>query len=262
MSFLTIFVLSLSVILTMMVVVWLWSLKLKDASIVDAFWGLGFVVICLTYNILVPEYSNRAQIVLFLVMVWGLRLSWHIAIRNHGKPEDFRYQKFRKDYGPHRYWWISLFQVFLLQGFLLWIVSLPLLASQYYGANQPLGVLDGIAMLLWLIGFAFEAGGDYQLKKFKANQTNRGKLLQTGFWKYTRHPNYFGDAAVWWAFGLFGVAAGSFWTFIGSIIMTILLVKVSGVALLEKSMKQQKPDYADYVQRTSAFIPWFPNKKN
>lgn len=261
MSFFTIFLLSLSVILTMMVVMWLWSLKLRDASIVDAFWGLGFVVVCLCYNALVPEVGYRSQLVLFLVMVWGLRLSWHIASRNHGKPEDFRYQKFRKDYGPHRYWWISLFQVFLLQGFILWIVSLPLLASQYFGANQPLGVADGIAFLLWLIGFAFEAGGDYQLKKFKANPSNRGKLLQTGFWKYTRHPNYFGDAAVWWAFGLFGIAAGSFWTFIGSIIMTILLVKVSGVALLEKSMKQQKPEYADYAQRTSAFIPWFPKKK-
>ena len=141
----------------------------------------------------------------------------------------------------------------------MWLVSAPLLGAQFISDNA-LGILDYIAIAIWLIGFAFEAGGDFQLSRFKSDPGNKGKVLDKGFWKYTRHPNYFGDAAVWWGFGMFSIAAGSYFPIIGSMIMTVLLIKVSGVALLERSLKETKPQYKDYVERTSSFIPWFPKK--
>ena len=181
-----------------------------------------------------------------------------LGLRNWGKPEDYRYQQFRQDYGPKRYWWFSYFQVFLLQGGLILIVSLPLLAIN--SAVSTLNILDYLAIAVWCIGFVFEAGGDYQLAKFKSNPQNKGKVLSHGFWKYTRHPNYFGDATVWVAYALFCVASGSYWPVIGSIIMVLLILKVSGVTMLERTLKVTKPEYQDYIDRTSAFIPWFPKK--
>ncbi|NNC69427.1 MAG: DUF1295 domain-containing protein, partial [Flavobacteriaceae bacterium] len=177
------------------------------------------------------------------------------------KEEDYRYQQFRNDYGAQRYWWFSFFQVFLLQGFLLWLISAPLLAAIYFGSTTSLNILDYVAILFWLIGFTFEAGGDYQLAKFKSNPENKGKLLTSGFWKYTRHPNYFGDATVWWAFGLFSIAAGAYLPILSSILMSLLIIKISGVAMLEKTLKHTKPEYKEYIERTNAFFPWFPKKK-
>jgi len=163
-------------------------------------------------------------------------------------------------YGENRYWWVSFFQTFLLQGVLMWLISAPLLGAQYYVQEGTLGVLDYGGIIFWIIGFSFEAGGDYQLASFKANPENKGKVLNTGFWRYTRHPNYFGDSAVWWGFGLICLAGGSYIPVIGSVLMTALIIKVSGVALLEKSLKEQKPEYKEYIEKTSAFIPWFPKK--
>jgi steroid 5-alpha reductase family enzyme len=197
---------------------------------------------------------------LVLVTVWGLRLSIYLAWRNIGKGEDFRYKEFRRKYGPERYWWFSFFQTFLLQGALIMIVSLPLLGVNVNTRSNALNVLDYIGILVWLIGFTFEAGGDFQLSRFKQNSKNKGKVLNTGFWKYTRHPNYFGDSAVWWAYAIFSIAAGSYWQVIGSVIMTLLIIKVSGVALLEKTLNNTKPEYREYIQKTSAFIPWFYKK--
>ena len=192
--------------------------------------------------------------------IWGLRLTIYLAIRNIGKEEDYRYQQFRKDYGEKRYWWFSYFQVFLLQGGLILIVSLPYLGVHLSSTSGKLFWLDYVAILVWVIGFLFEAGGDYQLYRFKKNPNNKGKVLKTGFWKYTRHPNYFGDATVWWAYALFSIAAGGYWQIIGAIIMTLLIIKVSGVAMLERTLKRTKPKYHDYIQKTNAFIPWFPKK--
>jgi len=248
------------IILAFVTLLWIWSIFIKNVSIVDIFWGFGFVVVNAFYVFMSGELNDRKTLILILVTIWGLRLTFYLAYRNIGKGEDFRYQEFRRKFGPERYWWLSFFQVFLLQGALIMIVSLPLLGISSSTSSGTLNVLDYIGMLVWLIGFAFEAGGDFQLARFKSNSGNQGKVLQTGFWKYTRHPNYFGDAAVWWAYAIFSVAAGSYWQIIGSILMTILIIKVSGVSLLERTLKDTKPQYKDYIQKTSSFFPWFPKK--
>jgi steroid 5-alpha reductase family enzyme len=195
-----------------------------------------------------------------LVTLWGLRLASHIFFRNLGKPEDYRYQEFRKNYGEKRYWWFSFFQVFLLQGTLVWLISAPLLAINYFSPEKTILPLAVFGIVVWVVGFTFEAGGDWQLKKFKSNPENKGKLLTSGFWKYTRHPNYFGDAAVWWGFAVLSIASGCYLPVLSSVLMTWLIVKVSGVSMLERTMKNTKPGFEDYVKKTSAFIPWLPKK--
>jgi steroid 5-alpha reductase family enzyme len=260
MTYFKIYLLSLILIQVMMALLWLVSVRLKNVSIVDPFWGLGFVVVSILYFLLGQGLEVRKVLVLIMVTIWGLRLSIYLFWRNSGKGEDFRYRQFRKDYGEKRYWWISYFQVFLLQGFLMWMISAPLLAIQYYGSGVNLGWLDFGGILLWIVGITFEAGGDLQLTRFRLNPENKGKVLNSGFWHYTRHPNYFGDTAVWWGYACICMAAGSFLPVLGSLLMTALIIKVSGVALLEKTLKNTKPQYADYVRRTSAFIPWFPKK--
>ena len=260
MSFFDVWLPGFLAIMGMMTIAWVISVVIKNASIVDLIWGFGYVLASGFYALQVEVLGPRSVLVLVLAAVWGMRLSIYLTWRNWGKPEDFRYQQFRKDYGPERYWWFSFFQVFLLQGTLMWLISLPL-AGAMTGPHSPeLNVLDFIGIGIWVIGFIFEAGGDYQLARFKANSANKGKLLDTGLWRYTRHPNYFGDAAVWWGFGLISIAGSAYWQAIGAVIMTALIIKVSGVALLERSLKSEKPGYAEYVRKTSAFIPWFPRK--
>ncbi len=260
MSFLSIYFINLAVIMGLMSVLWLASIRLKNVSIVDMFWGFGFVVSAFVYFRQTEGEDIRKMLVMSLVAIWGLRLSIYLAWRNLGKPEDFRYQEFRRKYGAHRYWWVSFFQTFLLQGILMWLISAPLLGAQFNSLVYPLGMLDYVAIAVWLIGISFEAGGDIQLARFKANPQNKGKVLDTGFWRYTRHPNYFGDVAVWWAFGLFSISAHSYVPIISSLLMTALIIKVSGVALLEKTLKETKPQYKEYIEKTSAFFPWFPKK--
>jgi len=248
------------IIFILMTLLWILSVIIKNVSIVDLFWGLGFVIVNAYYIFQSGDIHLRKIIVLILVTIWGLRLFIYLAIRNIGKGEDFRYQNFRKNYGPKRYWWISYFQTFLLQGALIMIISLPLLGINSGKYFNGLNWLDYLAIVFWIIGFTFEAGGDYQLARFKSNPKNKGKVLKTGFWRYTRHPNYFGDSMVWWAYGIFSLASGSYWHIIGSIIMTLLIIKVSGVSLLEKTLNNTKPKYKEYVEKTSAFFPWFPKK--
>jgi steroid 5-alpha reductase family enzyme len=260
MTFFNIYIEALLFIIAMMTLLWVISIFIKNVSIVDLFWGTGFVIISAFYFIQGGGNETRKILVMSMVAFWGLRLSIYLAWRNHGKGEDFRYREFRKKYGEKRYWWISYFQTFLLQGILMWLISAPLLGVQYFGAERNLGIIDYVAIFLMITGILFEAGGDFQLSVFKSNPANKGKVLNKGFWRYTRHPNYFGDSAVWWAFGLFSIAAGSWLPAMGSIIMTLLIIKVSGVALLEKSLKEQKPQYREYIEKTSAFIPWFPKK--
>lgn len=259
MDFLEIYLWAFPVIMIMMTLVWIASVILKNASIVDPFWGLGFILAGWYYFAVTSDNNIRDYILAILVTIWGMRLSIYLFWRNYGKGEDYRYREFRQKYGPKRYWWVSFFQVYLLQGFLMWLVSAPLLGAMYYG-ESGLNALDYSAIAVWIIGFTFEAGGDYQLARFKQKPENKGKVLQSGFWKYTRHPNYFGDSAVWWGYGLFAIAAGSYITPLGSVLMTLLIIKVSGVSLLEKSLKDKKPEYQEYVRKTSAFIPWFPKK--
>jgi steroid 5-alpha reductase family enzyme len=239
---------------------WIWSALIKNVSIVDIFWGFGFVVVNAFYIYNLEEINPKNLLLLILVSIWGLRLTIYLGIRNIGKGEDYRYQQFRKDYGENRYWWFSYFQVFLLQGILILIVSFPLLGVHTSETSGSLIWLDYIAILVWFIGFSFEAGGDYQLYQFKKNEKNKGKVLNTGFWKYTRHPNYFGDATVWWSYALFSVASGGYWQIIGAVIMTLLIIKVSGVVMLESTLKTSKPKYKEYIEKTNSFFPWFPKK--
>ena len=260
MTFIQIFLLAFMAIIIMMSVLWIISIPLKNVSIVDLFWGFGFVVTGFLYFLSTDGLEIRKILLLSMVSIWGLRLSVYLAWRNIGKGEDYRYQKFRKDYGEHRYWWISFFQTFLLQGILMWLISAPLLGAQFYKTGNSLNVLDYLGVFVWLVGFIFEAGGDIQLAQFKANLANNGKVLSNGFWHYTRHPNYFGDATVWSGYALVSISAGSYIPVLGSILMIALIIKVSGVALLEKALRNKKPEYQDYIEKTSAFIPWFPKK--
>jgi steroid 5-alpha reductase family enzyme len=249
------------IILGLMILLWLLSLALKNSSIVDIFWGTGFVIATWVAFLFTPDgFLMRKLLLNTLVTIWGLRLSLYILIRNWGKPEDFRYQVWRRKAGS-AWWWRSFFKVFLLQGLILWIVAAPLLAAQIGAGPNRLTWLDYAAVPLWAIGFFFEAVGDGQLAYFKANPANQGKVLQTGVWRYTRHPNYFGDAAQWWSYYLVSLSAGGWWTIYSPIVMTTLLLRVSGVKLLEKILKKQKPGYKEYMETTSAFIPWFPRKK-
>ena len=260
MSFFQIWLQSLLVILILMTALWIISVIIKNVSIVDLFWGFGFVITAIFYFLRTDGFVPRKIIITALTAIWGLRLSVYLTWRNSGKGEDFRYKEFRKKYGELRYWWVSYFQTFLLQGLLMWLISAPLLGAQYYDHNNSLNLFDFAGIAFWLIGFTFEAGGDYQLAAFKADPANKGKVLNKGFWRYTRHPNYFGDSSVWWGYGLICLAAGSYFPILGSVLMTALIIKVSGVALLEKSLKEQKPQYREYIEKTSSFIPWFPKK--
>jgi steroid 5-alpha reductase family enzyme len=239
--------------------VWLLSLALRDSSIVDWLWGPGFIVVAWLGLINAGSGSPRALLLVALVTIWGLRLGLHIFIRNRGKGEDYRYARWRAEAGAS-WWWRSFFKVNLLQGAVMWAVSVPLTAVLYSAQPMEWTVWDALGLLLWGLGFFFEAVGDWQLLRFKANPANQGKVLDTGLWRYTRHPNYFGDATLWWGFYGFALAVGAWWTVFSPLLMTFLLVRVSGVAMLEADLKQKRPAYQDYIRRTSSFIPRPPRR--
>jgi steroid 5-alpha reductase family enzyme len=239
----------------LMVLTWAASVARRDASLVDRVWGLGFVVAAWVYAALGDGPDTRGWLMLAAVTIWGLRLSVFITWRNWGHGEDKRYRAMR-DKRPGTFAARSLVTVFLLQAVLAAVISLPLLVGIARTGPAELGLLDAIAVALWLVGFVFEAGGDQQLTRFLVDPTNRGKVMDRGLWRFTRHPNYFGDAAVWWAYGLFAIAAGGWWAAAGSILMTVLIVKVSGVALTDQTMRESKREgYDEYVRRTNAFFP-------
>jgi steroid 5-alpha reductase family enzyme len=247
-------------ILGLMSLLWVISLTLKNSSIVDIFWGTGFIITSwIAFVRTIETVGARDWLIVILVTIWGLRLSLYVLRRNAGKGEDFRYAKWRNEAGSS-WWWKSYFKVFLLQGLIMWVVAAPLTAIQLHGANDALGILDYLGIAIWALGFYFEVVGDAQLAIFKANRDKKEKLLTTGVWRFTRHPNYFGDSAQWWGFYIIALSSGAWWTIISPILMTYLLVKVSGVAMLERTLKNTKPEYEDYAQKTNAFIPWFPKK--
>ncbi len=242
---------------------WLVSLRLRNASIVDVFWGAGFVLLGLFYFTQNSASSGfRGPLVLAMVIVWGLRLALHIGIRNAGAGEDFRYAAWRDETGA-AFWWISYFKVFLLQAVVLWIVSSPLLLAWRDGSAEAFGVVDALGICLWLFGFIFESVADLQLVLFKRQPSNKGKILTTGLWSYSRHPNYFGEAVLWWGIGLVAAPAGGWLAFVGPALITFSLVRVSGVAMLDAGMVQRRPEYADYIRKTSSFVPLrHPQRKN
>ena len=234
---------------------WGVSVAIRNVAFVDSLWSLFFLVAALVFATAAWPLSARGLLVTVLVAVWALRLSTYITARNWGAPEDYRYRKIRANNEPG-FAFKSLYIVFGLQGVLAWIVAMPLVPAIMIPGD--IGAIEIAAALLWLVGFTFEAGGDYQLSRFKREASNKGRVLDSGFWRYTRHPNYFGDFCVWWAFYLFAVAAGGWWTVLSPILMSLLLLKVSGVALLEKTITERRPGYAQYVHRTNAFFPGLP----
>jgi steroid 5-alpha reductase family enzyme len=248
----------LGVILTTVTLVWVLSVKLRDASIADVCWGSGFVLLAWLYCLLSPTLTARSWLVAMLITLWGGRLTLHILRRNHGNGEDPRYSAMRATHGE-AFWWRSLGVVFWLQGAILWFVAIPLLVAVRAPRPGALTAVDGVGVVLFAIGFGFEVVGDYQLERFKAEPSNRGHVLDRGLWRYTRHPNYFGDATLWW--GVYAIAAatpGGWLTVLSPALMSFLLVRVSGLTLLEAGLKVSKRGYDAYITRTPAFFPWFP----
>jgi steroid 5-alpha reductase family enzyme len=247
-------------IAVLMAVTWLVSLPLRNASIVDLIWGLGFVLVAWAVRLTVEGDSARQWVLVAMTTLWGLRLSGYLTWRNHGNGEDYRYQAMRRHWGP-RFWWVSLFTVFALQGVLMWIVSLSVQLGQV--PDEPgLGLLAAIGIAVWAVGLSFEALGDAQLARFKGDPANAGKVMDRGLWRYTRHPNYFGDACVWWGIALVAAESGlGAVGLVGALAMTILLRRVSGVTLLEKSLKKRREGYEEYIARTSPFVPRPPRDR-
>ncbi|HSL26496.1 MAG TPA: DUF1295 domain-containing protein [Acidimicrobiia bacterium] len=248
-------------VLGLMAITWVLSGLVRNASIVDLIWGLGFVLVSwAVYFISNPQGAgaNRALLLVALTTLWGLRLTAYLTWRNAGKGEDFRYRAMRDKHGAS-FFWVSLGTVFGLQGLLMWLVSLPVQAG--VARPDPDGgptwlLIAGV--LIWAIGLTFETVGDLQLASFKADQANQGKVMDRGLWRYTRHPNYFGDFCVWWGLYLIAAASGHWWTILGPLIMTALLIRYSGAGLLEKTITTRRPGYREYMERTNAFFPGPP----
>jgi steroid 5-alpha reductase family enzyme len=235
---------------------WAISVPLRNVTIVDTLWSVLFVIAAFAYANSTFTVGPRATLVLVLVGLWALRLAVYLGRRTFGHGEDRRYAAIRQRNEPG-FTWKSLYLVFVLQALLAWVISLPLLGAIASG-DEPLGLLDYAGVALWLVGFAFEAVGDWQLARFKANPANAGRVMDRGLWRYTRHPNYFGDFCVWWGLYLIALSAGAWWSVIGPVLMSVLLLRVSGVSLLEQDIGQRRPAYADYVRRTNAFFPGPP----
>jgi len=234
------------------------ALLIKKNDIVDVSWGMGFGLLVLFSLWESPMLHWRQLMVLLLVMLWGIRLTVYIFIRNKGKAEDFRYAKWRKEWGKN---WVlrSWLQVFMLQGFFMLLIAYPVFLNGFQRAAD-VNLLDLVGLLVWLLGFGFEAIGDAQMLRFKKDPLNRRKIMNKGLWRYTRHPNYFGEATMWW--GIFLITLNSvynWWGVFSPIVITWLLLKVSGVPLLEKKYAEN-PAYLDYIKRTSSFLPMPPRK--
>ena len=247
---------TLAVTAGVFLVLWIVSLRTRNASLVDIWWGPGFALIALLSFALTPEGAlSRRQLVLVLTTIWGLRLGTHLLVRNTGKDEDFRYAAMRKAWG-HGFGMKSLTRVFLLQAVLMWVVSFPVQAAMRSATPATLGFFDWLGILVWAFGLFFETAGDLQLARFKKDPANADRVMDRGLWRFTRHPNYFGDACAWWGLWLIAFAVpGGFWSIVGPITMTVLLTSVSGVPMLERKIGERRPGYDEYARRTSAFLP-------
>ncbi len=252
---LSVYATGLAALCALVVCGWLASLLLRRVDIVDSLWSLMFLLAAAVYACAADAFTPRAELLLWMVGIWAVRLSVYLGVRCAGHEEDRRYRAMRARGGPG-FAVASLWRVFGLQAVLAWLISIPLLGAAL--GSAPLGPLDYAGALLWAVGFVFEAGGDWQLARFKAQPGSEDKVMDQGFWRYTRHPNYFGDACTWWGFWLLAFSAGAWWSFPGPALMTFLLLRVSGVTLLERTIGKRRPAYADYVRRTNAFLPGLP----
>jgi steroid 5-alpha reductase family enzyme len=249
----------LGVIVVLAVLTWLVSLARRDVSIVDSLWSIFITTGGVVYALLLPWTSARPALMLALAVAWALRLAIYITWRNHGHGEDRRYQQIRARNQPN-FAFKSLYLIFGLQAVLAWIVSAPFLAGTH-GSN-PINALDLAGAALAAFGIVFEAVGDQQMARFKADPTNKGQVMDHGLWRFSRHPNYFGECCTWWGLYLIALAAGgAWWSIVSPLLMTVLLLKVSGVTLLEADIGERRPAYRDYIARTPAFVPWWPRRK-
>lgn len=258
MTLTTLLLTNLAAIAVAALLLWLLSMPLRNVSIVDIFWGSGFAGVALLSLWLTDSPSSRALLLATLVTLWGLRLAGYLGWRNWGKEEDYRYREMREHHGA-KFPLVSLLTVFGLQGLIMWVVSLPIQVSVFTPAE--IGLVTCVGVAVWLAGFLFESIGDWQLASFKADPENKGHVMNRGLWRYTRHPNYFGDFLVWW--GLFLVAADAhnwWWMIVSPLLMSFLLIRVSGVRLLESSLGSRLAGYEQYIAETSAFFPWPPSK--
>lgn len=237
------------------VLLWLLSLRIRDVSIIDIFWGPGIAAVVDIAAILGQASGPRVSAALFLVNLWAVRLAAHIFARH--EDEDHRYAAMRRQYGQHWWWW-SLVQVFLLQAILIWFIAAPLVAAMLSGRGT-IGPMDYLGIAIATSALITEALADFQLARFRADPTNKGKVMDRGLWSWSRHPNYFGEAMMWWGFFLIGYSAShAWWLALSPLVVTFLLLKVSGVALMEEKIEDRRPAYADYKRRVSAFIPMPP----
>ncbi|UCD91162.1 MAG: DUF1295 domain-containing protein [Desulfobacterales bacterium] len=260
-NLIVIFSLNLAAVILMMIIGWLISLVLKNVTVVDSFWGLGFVMITWLTFYLTDGFWGRKLLMALLVTIWGVRLCAYLTWRNWGKGEDPRYGLWRAKSGKH-FWIVSLFKVFLLQSLFLWAISISIQYGVASKTPEVITWLDLCGLILWAVGFLFEAVGDWQLAVFKSNPANKGEVMDRGLWAYTRHPNYFGECLIWWGIFLIAFSApGSWWTILSPLIITVVLLKMTGIPLTENTLVARRPGYKDYIQRTHAFFPWFPKAK-
>jgi steroid 5-alpha reductase family enzyme len=251
---LVLLLINFAVIVAAALVAWAASLRLRDASIADVLWGLGFVLIAGTSLGLAGATTERVKLIVAMVAIWGMRLSLHLLRRKWGEPEDKRYAAMRERDGA-RFGGRSLFSVFTLQAALIWFIALPVQLAVWRDDQSMWTWLDGAGAAIWLIGFYFEAVGDWQLAQFKSKASNRSRVMDQGLWRYTRHPNYFGDFCVWWGIYLIAANGGAAATVASPALMSLLLLRVSGVTLLERTIVDRRPDYAEYQRRVNAFFP-------
>jgi steroid 5-alpha reductase family enzyme len=259
---LSIYIVNLLAVVIMMFSGWLYSVYREDVTIVDSLWAVGFVLIAWLTLFQLDAMGMRSLLITVLTSLWGVRLALYLTWRNYAKGEDPRYARWRKA-GGERFWITSLFKVFLLQAIFLWAIALVIQAGQTGSGPDRLGWLDLFGTMVFLTGFVFEAVGDWQLARFKADPANRGQVMDKGLWRYTRHPNYFGESLIWWA--LFVIALsypGNWWTVVSPLIITAVLLKMTGIALTEKLIVENRPGYRDYIRDTSAFFPWIPKNRN
>jgi steroid 5-alpha reductase family enzyme len=252
MSALTLWSQALPAMLALGLAAWLVASARRNVGLVDVFWSLFFLTAALCYASASRPLGARALVVLALVAIWAMRLAIYLAHRNWSKPEDHRYQAIRARNQPG-FVWKSLYLVFGLQVLLAWIISAPLSAA-IAGTSAP-GALDCAGLVLTLFGISYESIADFQLAAFKSQAGNAGRVMDRGLWRYSRHPNYFGECCVWWGFYLLALATGAWWCVFAPLLMTTLLLKVSGVALLEKDIGERRPAYREYIARTNAFLP-------
>lgn len=238
----------------LMFAAWLLSVRLRNVAIVDIFWGLAVAGAGVTWQWQAGA-GPRGALVVLLAVLWATRLALHILWRTRGRPEDRRYREIRARNEPH-FAFKSLYLVFGLQAVLAWVIAAPLFGAIVDGG--ALGVVEGIAVLLWLAGFLLQAAADLQLARFQQRPDSGTAVMNQGVWRYSRHPNYFGEALMWWSLWVIAAAGGAWWTFFAPLLLTVMLLKVSGVALTEKDIATRRPEYRDYIRRTSAFVPWPP----